>query len=162
MNAQIPLIREGLKPVRGKSNFFFKVVLVLTLHVVVIGILLLQGCMETNARNASTVAPAPDTAPPTDAATPDQKPRRATDTNSPKALVNQPLSAPLQPATVAPNRLAAAPADTTVYMVKAGDTLGRIARLHHTSPEIIMVLNDLKASTIKIGQKLKVPGPKVA
>jgi len=69
---------------------------------------------------------------------------------------------PPQPVAVAPIAAPADPADTAVYVVKAGDTLGRIARLYRTSPGKIKSLNGLKSNTIKIGQKLKVPGAKTA
>jgi hypothetical protein len=47
MNTPIPLIRDGLTPFRGKSSFFFKVLLILAIHVVIIGVMLLQGCKVT-------------------------------------------------------------------------------------------------------------------
>lgn len=60
---------------------------------------------------------------------------------------------------------AAAPAeagasDGSVYVVKTGDTLGKIARAHGTSYKKLMALNDLKTSSIRVGQKLKIPAPK--
>jgi hypothetical protein len=51
MNNSIPLIREGVRPFRGKSSLFFKVMVTLTIHVVVIGGLLLQGCKDTTAKD---------------------------------------------------------------------------------------------------------------
>ncbi len=53
-------------------------------------------------------------------------------------------------------------ADGSVYVVKSGDTLGKIARLHGTSFKKIMALNDLKTTSIRVGQKLKMPAPKPA
>jgi len=53
--------------------------------------------------------------------------------------------------------MAAAPGDTMTYTVKPGDTLSKIAKLNHTSFKKIMALNDLKTTSIKVGQKLKVP-----
>jgi LysM repeat protein len=158
MNTPTPLIREGLKPLRGKSPFFFKVMLVLTVHVVLIGGLLLQGCKDTTTKDASLAPPAPDPTSPTDAANADQKLPPVANTNSPNAVANQPL----QPATVAPTAPGAAPADTAVYTVKPGDTLGKIARLHHTSSAKIKAMNDLNTTFIKVGQKLKIPGSKAA
>ena len=60
------------------------------------------------------------------------------------------------PAAAAPD-VAAATGDTTTYTVKTGDTLGKIARLNHTSFKKIMAMNDLKTTSIKVGQKLKLP-----
>ncbi|HWD18970.1 MAG TPA: LysM peptidoglycan-binding domain-containing protein [Verrucomicrobiae bacterium] len=48
--------------------------------------------------------------------------------------------------------------DTSVYTVKAGDMLGRIAKAHGTTVAKIKALNDLKTTSIKVGQKLKLPG----
>ena len=53
-------------------------------------------------------------------------------------------------------------ADGAVYVVKTGDTLGKIARLHGTSYKKLMALNDLKTTSIRPGQKLKLPAPKPA
>jgi LysM repeat protein len=47
--------------------------------------------------------------------------------------------------------------DTSTYTVKSGDTLSRIAKANHTSYKKLMALNDLKTTSIKVGQKLKVP-----
>jgi hypothetical protein len=171
MKATIPLIRGGLKPLRRKPTFFFKVMLILTVHVVVLGGLLLQGCKDTNTEETGLAAPAPSAASPTDAASLDQKPPPVTNIISRNAVASQPLLPPQspqarpeppQPVAVAPIGAPADPADTAVYVVKAGDTLGRIARLYRTSPEKIKSLNGLKSNTIKIGQKLKVPGAKTA
>jgi len=136
--------------------------LILTVHVVVIGGLLLQGCKDTHAKDAGPAPPAPDPTSPADAANLDHKLPAVINTSSPNAVARQPLSVPLQPATVAPIAPPGAPADTTIYTVKPGDTLGKIARLHHTSSQKLKALNDMKTSTIKIGQKLKVPAPKAA
>jgi peptidoglycan endopeptidase LytE len=55
---------------------------------------------------------------------------------------------------------AAAGGDTSVYVVKSGDTLSKIAKANHTTYKKIMALNDLKTTSIKAGQKLKMPAPK--
>jgi peptidoglycan endopeptidase LytE len=63
---------------------------------------------------------------------------------------------------------AAAPTETSSegssasYIVKSGDTLGKIARSHGTSYKKIMAINDLKTTSIRVGQKLKMPAPKPA
>jgi flagellum-specific peptidoglycan hydrolase FlgJ len=43
-----------------------------------------------------------------------------------------------------------------IYKVKKGDTLGAIAKKHHTSIKNLMLKNHLKNSDLKIGQKLKI------
>ncbi len=47
---------------------------------------------------------------------------------------------------------------TTVYTVKSGDTLTRIARSHGTTVKAIQAANGLLTTKIKVGQKLKIPG----
>ena len=46
--------------------------------------------------------------------------------------------------------------ELTVYIVKKGDSLGRIARKHKTTVKHLMDINGLKNHNIKIGQKLNV------
>lgn len=46
----------------------------------------------------------------------------------------------------------------SIYVVKSGDTLAKIAREHATTVKAIRAANNLKTDQIKVGQKLKVPG----
>lgn len=69
-------------------------------------------------------------------------------------------AAPTAPSGVAPDVMASG--DSSVYTVKSGDTLSKIAKMNHTSYKKIMALNDLKTTSIKIGQKLKLPAPRTA
>jgi len=46
--------------------------------------------------------------------------------------------------------------DATIYTVKAGDTLSRIAKQFNTNYELIMKINDKTNTRINIGEKLKV------
>ena len=45
----------------------------------------------------------------------------------------------------------------TVYTVKSGDTLSKIAKLNHTTIKAIQAENGLVTTKIKVGQKLKIP-----
>jgi LysM repeat protein len=242
MNTPNPLVPQGTTPARGKSTFFFKVLMILTVHVVLIGGMLLQGCKDTN---TSANPPAQDTT----AATPDQTLPPVTAAGVSNAATNpqqpapqptqvtqapQPPAQPMPPATVtaaappapstelkeyvivsgdtlgaiahkngitlkaimdanpginpkklkvgqkvqipagtgsvasaaslgaAAGDMAAASGDTTIYTVKSGDTLSKIAKSNHTSFKKIMALNDLKTTSIKVGQKLKVPAKAAA
>lgn len=47
--------------------------------------------------------------------------------------------------------------DIATYRVKPGDSLEKIAKLHHTHVEAIKRLNHLKEDLIVIGQELKIP-----
>lgn len=46
---------------------------------------------------------------------------------------------------------------TETYVVKRGDTLWDIARRHETTVRQLMEMNDLRGSTIKVGEKIRVP-----
>jgi len=56
------------------------------------------------------------------------------------------------------------PGDETAltYVVKAGDNLTKIARLHGVTIKEIRAANNLKTDRILVGQKLKIPGAKPA
>lgn len=47
--------------------------------------------------------------------------------------------------------------DTSVYLVKSGDSLERIAKAHSTSVELIKKLNKLSSDKIRVGQQIKLP-----
>ena len=49
------------------------------------------------------------------------------------------------------------PADGTPYVVKARDSLARIAHLHHTSVAKLKTANNLNSDLLRIGQKLVIP-----
>ena len=55
-----------------------------------------------------------------------------------------------------------ASAATNTYTVKSGDTLSKIGAKYHTSYKNIMSWNNLKSSTIKVGQKLKIKSSSTA
>ena len=48
-------------------------------------------------------------------------------------------------------------ADPSLYTVKSGDTLGKIAKDHKTTVSELQKLNNLSTTQIKVGQKLKMP-----
>ncbi len=55
------------------------------------------------------------------------------------------------------SRVVGAGSSSTTYYVRAGDSLGIIAKRHNTTVEQIKRLNDLKHDTIYVGQKLRIP-----
>ncbi len=252
MNTPSPLVPQGATPPKPKSSLYFKVLMILTVHVVVIGGMLLQGCKD-NAKDqakadgsaptagdtmamaisnstpmtppASTTTDVPPTvnpniqaaytgtaasagpaAPPMPPASSLVPPARSSDLTasapgetkeyviahgdtlgliakrnglSLKALmaanpsveprklqVGQKIQVPAASAVAASTgsmgaTTEAAPGDGSVYVVKSGDMLFRIARSHGTSVKKIMAMNDLKTTSIRAGQKLKLPAPKV-
>ncbi len=52
---------------------------------------------------------------------------------------------------------AAAGADSSAYTVKPGDSLGKIAKTHHTTVNALKAANSLKTERINVGQKLVIP-----
>jgi LysM repeat protein len=240
MNTNSPLVPQGTTPQRGKSSLYFKILMILMVHVVLIGGMLLQGCKDT-AKDTSKESSSPnspeyaaatnvpqETMPPvnintisnnqvaaTQPATQSLPPQPAPPIQPPATLtaaatsatpmtssaeyvvatgdtfaaiakkqhvslkvlmeanpgvdakklrVGQKVQIPAGGTTVAaassPSSPEAASGDGSVYVVKTGDTLGKIARLHGTSFKKLMALNDLKTTSIHVGQKLKMPSPK--
>jgi LysM repeat protein len=45
------------------------------------------------------------------------------------------------------------------YRVRAGDTLSVIAEKFHTTENQLMITNDLSSTTLRVGQRLKLPSP---
>ena len=75
-----------------------------------------------------------------------------------KAAATTP-SAPVQQQPVTPPTTSTG---TTDYIVKSGDTLGKIAGTYKTTVQTLKTLNNLKSDMIYVGQKLKVPGTTAA
>ncbi|HEY3855262.1 MAG TPA: LysM peptidoglycan-binding domain-containing protein [Verrucomicrobiae bacterium] len=263
MNIPSPFVPQGTQPQRGKSSLYFKVLMIVTVHVVLIGGMLLQGCKDTakeTAKDPGLVSAGTDTTsasltntPAMPAPEPAMSPITTASSISNQAMSTLPAvqlpssqSNPSAPVTSAP--MAAIPAtvqaaptvaisgdyaiakgdtlaaiakrnsvslhslmeanpginakrlkigqklqipastgalassasssktasessaasgaeassDGSTYVVKSGDTLGKIAHAHGTSYKKIMALNDLKTTGIRVGQKLKMPAPKPA
>lgn len=73
-------------------------------------------------------------------------------------LLGAGLLIPAQPVLAAPATVVAAPLADTVYIVKAGDTLYRLALRFGTTVQAIMAYNGLTSTTIYVGQRLYIPG----
>lgn len=150
-----------------------------TMTVFLLG-MLIQGChsepsgTETSAQQGSTPlasdsatnAAATNAVAATNAGPGVSAPTNAAAPSAPTALTTSELSntvaavAPPAPAvtndTPAPAPKANTPA-TGVYVVKAGDTLERIAKTHGTTVKAIRAANQLKTDRINVGKKLKLP-----
>jgi LysM repeat protein len=77
------------------------------------------------------------------------------------------IQVPVKSASASNNALGASgPASSgnggTVYTVKSGDTLTRIAHQHGVSLSSIRKANGMRTSRVNVGQKLKIPSPKAA
>jgi len=83
--------------------------------------------------------------------------------NLAKLAVGQKIQIPATPPKSMSGSAAAADGgDASVYVVKGGDNLTRIARKHGTTIKAIRDANGLPSNDIKIGQKLKIPGKEAA
>jgi len=72
------------------------------------------------------------------------------------AAVSKSETAPTTPA-VRGSKITASNGDSTIYTVKSGDSLTKVAKSHGTTPKALRALNNLKTDRINVGQKLKVP-----
>jgi LysM repeat protein len=77
-----------------------------------------------------------------------------------KLKVGQKLSIPAASGDAvasAPSAATSTGTDESVYVVKSGDTLTKIAKTHDTTIKAIESENNLSTAKIKVGQKLKIP-----
>lgn len=117
--------------------------------------LLVEGCMSERAQSASLSAPVLLA----DAATSPAPAVPAPAADPASAAQPQPVTPPA-PVALAPLRNTISPVirQTAIYyVVKSGDTLTRIARLHRVPVKTIMALNNLSDDHILVGTKLKLP-----
>jgi LysM repeat protein len=116
--------------------------------------LLIAGCVSNRSQTAAVVSPP--------APTPDKA--ATVKSIAPAAPAPKPANlSPFNPAS--PSAAFAVRAGTPsvfspagVYVVKAGDTLTRIARRHRMTVKALKAANGLDTDTIAIGEKLKIPG----
>jgi LysM repeat protein len=178
MNIPSPLVPQGTQPQRGKSSLYFKVLMIVTVHVVLIGGMLLQGCKDTakeQAKDPGLTQAGTDTtsltntvpAPLTDPAVP----AISTSSISNQAMSTMPPSQPMAtqpnpsaainsaPMASAPATVPAAPAAVVGdYVIAKGDTLAAIAKRNSVSLRALTEANPgLNAKKLRIGQKLQIP-----
>jgi LysM repeat protein len=77
-------------------------------------------------------------------------------TDPAKLKVGQKVIIPAK-STTAATPTATGTAGNGLYVVKSGDTLGKIATAHGTTVKAIQKLNNLVTTQIRVGQKLKMP-----
>jgi LysM repeat protein len=151
---QIPVCLQRADSQQRKRERFKRgfVTAVAAIVVLLVG-LLIEGCMTEKSATAAptpgqkiTVQPAPQANPDTIA---EQKPNHG----SPPVL-----NATRQPVAPAASENTAASSPTrTIYVVKSGDTLTRIAKIHGTTVKALKTANNLNNDRIVVGAKLKIP-----
>jgi LysM repeat protein len=117
--------------------------------------LLVEGCMSEHAKSA---AAAKDPV----AATPDAAPVQVAEVTAPKPVVIPQPKPVAPPAPVAASPLRDAKSrvlsgSETFYVVKSGDTLARIAKVHRVPVKTLMAANNLNDDKLVVGTKLKLP-----
>jgi LysM repeat protein len=185
MNTPSPFVPQGTQAPRGKSSLYFKVLMIVTVHVVLIGGMLLQGCKDTakeqtkdpaltqastdtSSLTNTSSAPLPDTAMPGLSSTsisnnamstlPPAQPVAAQPAISMPVTSAPMASTPATTAATAPATTAAPLGDGKDYVIAKGDTLAAIAKKNSVSLRALSEANPgLNAKKLKIGQKLQIP-----
>ena len=119
---------------RFKNGF---IAAVAAMVVLLVG-LLIEGCKTDQATSAKAMAPSPQASQPL---VTDQRLNPA-----PQPNVN-PVVRPVAPVSQ----------PQTLYVVKSGDTLSRIAKTHGTTVKALKSANSLEGDRIVVGAKLKIP-----
>jgi LysM repeat protein len=151
---QIPIcLQRADSQERRRERFKRRFIAAVAALVVLLVGLLIEGCMTEKSASAAptpgqkiTVQPAPQVNPDTMA---EQKPNQAS-----QPALNATRTAT---ASVASENAAANSPAKTVYVVKSGDTLTRIAKVHGTTIKALKSANNLNNDRIVVGSKLKIP-----
>lgn len=142
---------------RRRERFKKTVVTAVIVSVAVVIGLLIEGCVsEKSQANDQQVQAAQSIQTPAQITDPSPSPS-AQQSISQSALPVQPcpvVTVPKQTAApVNPPHISGA----AVYLVKSGDTLSRIAKIHGTTVKAIRQANNLTSDRLSIGQKLLIP-----
>jgi LysM repeat protein len=153
---QIPTCLQRADSQQRRRERFKKgfIAAVLALVILLVG-LLIEGCMSEQTASAPpakkavqpTGVPASWTNPSSDPARLAQQPKPVTQPSP--AVASRPAPA------VAKENATAQP--ESIYMVKSGDSLTRIAKSHGTTVQALKTANGLKNDRIVVGAKLKIP-----
>ncbi|MEY2466151.1 MAG: LysM domain [Verrucomicrobiota bacterium] len=113
-------------------------------HVILFAVLLIQGCKNgQSAFNAKPEAP----------------PAIAAAQPSPSPATTKPAPVVVAPVQTVAKEIVSAPVNhvETVYQVKSGDTLSRVAKIHNSTVKAIKSANSLSDERLVVGAKLKIP-----
>ena len=180
MNESTQLNSELLSAdARGRKHIPVAVFAVIIIHIVLFMVLLIAAGCRSSARAKQSITPTPDAVDQQPSARPAGNPPPAiehaqvneTPVEAESVLVSEPEVAP------EPTRLAVAepaqpirkpvaqrpntrpetkiPSAAKIYVVKSGDTLEKIARLHGTTIQAVRTANRIKGDMIRPGQKLQ-------
>jgi nucleoid-associated protein YgaU len=145
---QLPAWSEINREQRRRARFKKTVITIIAVIVLLLIGLLIEGCKSERAALATPPPPSGQV--------------QAVPTTPPAAIVSAELQKPTvnPPSEPAASSEAATPVASqagTVYVVKSGDTLSRIAKTHGTTIQAIEAANGLTDDRILVGARLKIP-----
>ncbi len=151
---QIPVcLQRADSQQRRRERFKRGFIAALAAIVVLLVGALIEGCMSE--KTANTTQSASLTV--TDLPTPTQNQTPAL-TQTPESSSEPTLSSTHKPTTTVVTENTAAPGHSeTVYVIKPGDTLTRIAKTHGTTVKALKAANSLGNDRIVVGARLKIP-----
>jgi len=138
---------------RRRERFKTTFIAVVAMGILLMIGLLIEGCMSQHARAASPASTAADTP-----ELPSNPPAVAAELK--EVSIPQPYSQPVvSQSAPSVSKVNSPPAghSATIYVVKAGDTLTRIAKAHGTTVKNLEAVNGLDDDHISVGIKLKMP-----
>ena len=152
---QIPVcLQRADSQQRRRERFKRGFIAVLAAIVVLLVGALIEGCMSEQTAGTSQTASSTVTDFPT--ATPSQPAVEVSPSSNPASQAN--LNTAHKPVAVAvTDQPAPAGHAATVYVIKPGDTLTRIAKTHGTTVKALKAANSLENDRIVVGTKLKIP-----
>jgi len=148
---QIPVCLQRADSQQRRRERFKRgfIAVVAALVVLLVG-LLIEGCMS---EKTAATTPAPKVA-----ELPAPQPNQPLVAQKPNPCPQPNLSATTRPApAISGNAVATASHSETLYVVKSGDTLTRIAKAHGTTIKALKAANSLEGDRLLVGEKLKIP-----
>jgi LysM repeat protein len=153
---QIPVcLQRADSQQRRRERFKRGFIAALAATVVLLVGLLIEGCMSEQSANTAPITPG-TVVTVTDLPTTSVKQPSAVSPADSSPQPN-PVATHKPVATVASENPAAASHSETLYVIKPGDTLTRIAKTHGTTVKALKAANSLENDRIVVGARLKIP-----
>jgi LysM repeat protein len=145
-----PCLQRADLQLRRQKRFQRIVVFSVAAVAALLVVLLIEGCMAEHSKASTDNTISATEKPSAKVAIPDTKPAIT--------LPVKPITPPTATsAAVKPSTSPTVSSPESIYVVKPGDNLTRIAKLHRTTVSELKALNGLNRDTLAVGMKLKVP-----